>query len=114
MPVEDLRSKAKLTTMHWAIDRWKKEYDNLEVEHSLISKYHERLWFQRMRRQTVEELLDRYRWLAYMLYSLESSINDYQEQIWAHHRAVEELHKSMDPFKGVDLSQHPLTQTSMF
>lgn len=100
--------------MHSAIHRWEDEYKKLEGEHNLISRYHERLYFQRLMHKTKEELLERYKWVAYIMESLQASIDEYRAMVCRHLVAVEELHTSMDPFKGVDLKEIPLVQLPMF
>jgi len=96
------------------IDEWKRQLTILEGEWMLIGKYHRERWFQKIMRKTLEELLARYHFVVTVIITLERDIEQVQEMIYKHYRAMEELEDSMNPFAGINFKETPLVQTTMF
>lgn len=88
--------------------------DRLTGEWKLIGKYHERLWFQRVFRMSKDELLVRYRELAYHLTWAGKDIAQNKYLLHMHNVAVEALHKDMTPFNKAGILGHTLTQQQIF
>lgn len=114
MPEEDLISKETYKSLCWAVRDYTSELYKLTGEHSLISKYRERLWFQRVMRMTEGELTIRYMYLAKMILDIESEIDQCRRRIFLHDAAVEQLQGSMNPFAGINFKETPLVQRNLF
>lgn len=78
-------------------------------KHALISKYRERLWFQKAMRMTPEQLKAEYQTLAKIIEGIEGDITDIRRKVYMHSVATEALHKSKKPFvHGLELIQQSL------
>ncbi|MBN8856176.1 MAG: hypothetical protein BGO55_08405 [Sphingobacteriales bacterium 50-39] len=109
-----LLSEQKRTDLHYHNWRCRETIERLTGEWELIGKYHERLWFQRAFRMSQDELLERYRELAYHLTWAEKDIETNNWALYMHGVAVEQLHKDMTPFDKLDMTQHRLVQKNLF
>lgn len=112
--VKHLLSERRIRDNWYIIRDGEMELEPLTTEHMTISKYHERLWFQRLRDQTKEQLLERYYYLARTIDRIESSIEEAKRENYQHMVAVEELHNSMTGLKNIDFGTTQLIQTTLF
>jgi hypothetical protein len=104
-----LLSSRRMTDNYYIIRETGKELERYTTEHMMISKYHERYWFQKLRHQSKEQLLERYFYLCGLIETCESLIKQAQEEIGMHLAAEEDLHQSMTPnLGGLYLSQQSL------
>lgn len=108
-----LSQKAITDLLH--IRRMAKEYlDKNKPMHELISKYRQFVWFRRIMFMTEEQITEKYFYLAKWITYHETQIADIDDQLRGHGMAKEELHKSMKPFDGINLSEHTLQQQTLF
>lgn len=109
-----LLSKSKLTALMSANNEAKKELDKKDGLCEVISKYHQRLWFQRSMFMSENELINYQKILAFECERLELAIDEYKTAIYAHYNATELLHKSMRPFDHITIQNTELTQIALF
>jgi phage antirepressor YoqD-like protein len=109
-----LLPKEKLRQNSAGIWQAKRELEKYTAEHELLSKYMERRWFQKSMQQSYNELLFRYLHLAKIIQITEDCIAEWMRENHLHNCAVEELEKSMTPFKNVDMSSITLKQAELF
>lgn len=111
---KDLLNSHQLTRFIFQKDQAKKEWEKNNDMYNLISKYRERLTFQRSMMMTEEELLNEQFRLARVLDLYEKSIEEAERAIYKHRVAVEMLHKSNKPFEGLDMKNIELIQQQLF
>lgn len=109
-----LMSEKQRKDVYYSMRILKEDIKRWTGEHALISKYRERLWFQRIMHQSKEELLGRYYFLAKMIEDTEASVANIERQLYLHNCAVEELHGSMKPFDGLNMGSISLQQMKLF
>lgn len=109
-----LLSKSKLTSLFFVLKEAEKELDNKDGLVTIISKYHERLWFQRSMFMTEIELVNYQMQLAFECERLDAAISEYKTLLHGHYNATELLHKSMKPFDHIDIRNNELTQIQLF
>ncbi|WP_188930118.1 hypothetical protein [Puia dinghuensis] len=109
-----LLSEQKRRDLHYHNSICRDTIQRLSGEWQIIGKYYQRLWFQRTFRMTEEELLARYRDLAYHLTWAEKDIEINNRALYMHTVAVEALHRDMTPYNKLNMSQHILIQQQLF
>jgi len=110
----NLLSKSKLTGYCFAKNEAEKELDKKDGLCLVISKYHQRLWFQRSMNMSESELINYQQRLAFECDRLEQALNEYKTAIYQHYNATELLHKSMKPFEHIEIRNTELTQINLF
>ena len=108
MAAEHLLSHEQRKRYTYAIDEWKRQLQQATIEHEMISKYKDRMWFQQMRMQSRDKLMDRYNLLASLIEWLEHDISDYQGKLGRDYEAREQLYydrMALDKVDKGDLQQ---------
>lgn len=113
-PAQYLLTEQMQTRYFGALREAKKEWQQLDDEFMLISKYHERLGFQQSWQATYDELIIQMKRLALAMDRIQLSIDEYERAIYMHRCAVEHFHNNKTPFNGLNLTEHTLTQTKLF
>lgn len=106
--------KDRVHRMFWQNEEWKRELEQLTLEHSLISKFRQQRWYQYSRGMNEVELMGRYHDIVKVMEMLETDIADYEHKMYMHHVETEQVMGSMNPFKGIKIQDVTLVQTSLF
>jgi hypothetical protein len=98
----------------FAVADAKQQIERLSGIHSTISKYRNRLWFQKTMQKTEAELLQWYGKIAAEIEQYEDVININQQRLHMHYSAVEYLAKTNMGLRKVNLKQVTLVQLNLF
>lgn len=112
--LSDIIPKWEWKKMFRGKQQLKMELEKLSEEHALISKYHEKYWFQKLMRQTEAQLLNRYYMLATHIEQLERDIQFIERKFYKSMLAEEALSKLNDPLNHIDLKRFTLVQSQLF
>ncbi len=106
--------KEQVKRMFWQNEAWKRELEQLTLEHTIISKFRQQRWYQVSRGMNEVELMGRYHDIVKVMETLEVDIADCKHRLYMHHVETEEVLASMNPFKGIRIQDVTLVQTSLF
>lgn len=97
-----------------SIQNAKLELEKLYTEHSMISKYHQKRWFQKIRFQSEAELLERFFYLARLIDTIEIMNKELQDALDMDYFTRNCIEDELLPFKNINLSEIELVQRELF